>query len=67
MSFVHPSYAAIIIVKWQRSSLMEKKSIMYSFAVTMSEELLLIVLSMVQRTFLCYWRRRPEAFCRSKN
>jgi hypothetical protein len=26
MNFIHPSYAAIVIVKWQRSSIMEKKS-----------------------------------------
>ena len=25
MSFIHPSYAAIVIVKWQKSSIMEKK------------------------------------------
>jgi hypothetical protein len=57
MSFVHPSYAAIVIVKWQRSSLMEKKSIVFSVAVTTSVELLLIMISMVQETFLCYWKR----------
>jgi hypothetical protein len=57
MSFVHPSYAAIVIVKWQRSSLMEKKSIVFSIAVTTSVELLLIVMSTVQETFLCYWKR----------
>jgi hypothetical protein len=57
MSFVHPSCAAIVIVKWQRSSIMENKSIVFSIAVTMSVELLLIVISMAQGTFICYWRR----------
>ncbi len=57
MSFVHPSCAAIVIVKWQRSSIMEKKSIVFSLAVTMSVELLLIVISMVQGIYTCYWRR----------
>jgi len=57
MSFIHPSYTAIVIVKWQRSSLMEKKLIVFSIAVTTSVELLLIVISMVQETFLCYWKR----------
>ena len=55
MSFVHPSYAAIAIVKWQRSSVMEKKSIVFSVAVTMSVDLLFIVISMVQE--VCYWKR----------
>jgi hypothetical protein len=32
MSFIHPSCAAIVIVKWQRSSIMEKKSIVFSVA-----------------------------------
>jgi hypothetical protein len=31
-----PSCAPIVIVKWQRSSIMEKKSIVFSIAVTMS-------------------------------
>jgi len=57
MSFIHPSYAAIVIVKWQRSSLMENMLIVFSVAVTTSVELLLIVISMVQETFLCYWKR----------
>jgi hypothetical protein len=57
MSFVRPSYAAIVIVKWQSSSLMEKKPILFSIAVTTSVELLLIMISMVQETFLCYWKR----------
>jgi len=57
MSFIHPSYAAIVIVKWQRSSLMENMLIVFSVAVTTSVELLLIMISMVQETFLCYWKR----------
>ena len=48
MSFVHPSYAAIVIVKWQRSSIMEKKSIVFSIAVAMKLELLLIMISMAK-------------------
>jgi hypothetical protein len=36
---------------------MENKSIVFSIAVTMSVELLLIVISMAQGTFICYWRR----------
>jgi hypothetical protein len=35
----------------------EKKSIVFSIAVIMSVELLLIVISMVQGTFFCYWKR----------
>ena len=54
MCFVHPSCAVIVIVKWQRSSLMEKKSIVFSVAVTTSVELLSIMISTVQETFLCY-------------
>jgi hypothetical protein len=54
MSFVHPSYAAIVIVKWQRSSIMEKKLIVFSIAVTTSVELLLIMILTVQGTFICY-------------
>jgi hypothetical protein len=54
MSFIHPSYAAIVIVKWQRLSIMEKKSIVFSIAVTMSVELLLIVILTVQETFIYY-------------
>jgi hypothetical protein len=57
MSFIHPSFAAIAIVKWQKSSMIEKKSIVFSVAVTMSVELLLIVISMSQGTFLCHWKR----------
>jgi hypothetical protein len=41
-------------VKWQRSSIMEKKSIVFSIAVTTSEELLLIMILMAQGTFICY-------------
>jgi hypothetical protein len=33
---------------------MEKKSIVFSIAVTKSVELLLIMISMVQGTFICY-------------
>jgi hypothetical protein len=54
MSFVRPSYAAIVIVKWQRSSIMEKKLIVFSVAVTTSVELLLIEILMAQGTFICY-------------
>jgi len=36
---------------------MEKKSIVFSVAVTTSVELQLIVISMEQGTFLCYWKR----------
>ncbi len=54
MNFVHPSYAAIVTVKWQKSSIMEKKSIVLSIAVTTSVELLLIMISIVQGTFICY-------------
>jgi hypothetical protein len=32
MSFSHPSCAAIVIVKWQKSTIMEKKSIVFSIA-----------------------------------
>jgi hypothetical protein len=52
MSFVHPSYAAIAIVKCQRSSMMEKKTIVFSVAVTTSVELPLIVISMAQGTYM---------------
>ncbi len=45
MNFVHPSCAAIVIMKQQRSSIMEKKSIVFSVAVTASVELLLIMIS----------------------
>jgi hypothetical protein len=34
-----------------------KKSIVFSVAVTTSVELLLIVISTVLETFLCYWKR----------
>jgi hypothetical protein len=54
MNFVHSSCAAIVIVKWQRSSILEKKSIVFSVAVTTSVELLLIVILMAQGTFICY-------------
>jgi hypothetical protein len=57
MSFIHPSFAAIAIVKWQKSSMIEKKSIVFSVAVTMSVELLLIMISMAQGTFIFYWIR----------
>jgi hypothetical protein len=44
-------------VKWQRSSIMEKKSIMFFIAITTSVELLLIMISMAQGTFIGDWRR----------
>ncbi len=49
--------AAIVIVKWERSSIIEKESLVFSIAVATSVELLLTVISMTQGTFLCYWRR----------
>jgi hypothetical protein len=52
MSFIHPSCGAIVLVKWQRSSIMEKKSIVLSVAATTSVELLLSVTSMEQGTFI---------------
>ncbi len=51
----HTSKQAVLplsIVKWQRSRIMEKKSIVFSVVVTMSVELLLIMTSMVQGTFI---------------
>ena len=57
MNFEHPSYAAIVIVKWQRSSIMEKKSIVFSVAATTSVELLLIVILMGQGISICYLQK----------
>jgi hypothetical protein len=51
------SCATLVIVKWQRSSIMEKKSIMFFIAITTSVELLLIMISMAQGTFIGDWRR----------
>jgi len=52
MSFAQPCCATIIIVKWQRSGLVEKKS-----TVTTNVELLLIMIPMAQRTFIFYFTR----------
>jgi hypothetical protein len=41
MSFAHPSCAAIVILKW--SSIMEKKSMVFSIAVTMSVEYFYVI------------------------
>jgi hypothetical protein len=54
---MHPSCAAIVIVKWQRSGIVEMKATVFFIAVASSVELLLIMISMVQGAFLCYWRR----------
>jgi hypothetical protein len=54
MSFIHPSCAAIVIVTSHRSSKREKRPILFSIAVAMSVELLLIMISMTQGTFVCY-------------
>ncbi len=57
MSFERPSYVATVTVKWQRSSTMEKKSIVFSVAVTTSVELLLIVILMGQGISICYLQK----------
>jgi hypothetical protein len=46
MIFEYPGYVAIamVTVKWQRSSIKKKKSIVFAIAVTMSVELLLIMI-----------------------
>ncbi len=38
------------------SSIMEKKLIVFSIAVRTNVELLMIMISMVQGIFICYWR-----------
>jgi hypothetical protein len=45
MNFEHPSYVAIVIIKWHRSSIAEK-SIVFSLAVMTSVELPLIMIDM---------------------
>ncbi len=49
MNFKHPNYVAIVNVKQLRSRIMEKKSIVFSTAVTMSVGLQLIVIKMGHR------------------
>jgi hypothetical protein len=47
MNFEHPSYVVIVTEKWPWSSIMEKKSKLFSIAVTISVELPSIVILMV--------------------
>ncbi len=62
--FEHVSYVAIVIVKWQRSRITEKKSIGLSLAVTMNVELLVIAIVMSPGTCACclqqWFRKRND-------
>jgi hypothetical protein len=57
MNFEHPNYVAIVILKWQRSSIMGKISIVFSIAVTTSVELLSIMILMGQGISIWYLQR----------